>query len=86
MCTLNITLSDALMDRIRPSFSSQQALLAYAQSQLEMMFIRLAEQSSLNVSKEMNARHRHEDLCGIFSDNVDSTDLREEYIKSKYGL
>lgn len=32
------------MDRIRPAFSSQQALLAYAQKQLEMMFTQIAEE------------------------------------------
>lgn len=86
MCTLNITLSDKLMERIRPSFSSQQALLAYAQKQLEIMLTQFAEQSSTNVSIKENTQHRHEELCGIFSDNVDAPFLREEYIKDKYGL
>ena len=46
MCTLNITLSDTLMNRIRPSFPSQQALLAYAQKQLEIMFTQFAEKQT----------------------------------------
>lgn len=86
MCTLNITLSDTLMDRIRPCFSSQQALLAYAQKQLETMLTQFAEQSSLDVPAKSTVRHRHEELCGIFSDNVDANFLREEYIENKYGL
>lgn len=39
------------MDRIRPSFSSQQALLAYAQKQLEMMFTQFAEKQTPQAGK-----------------------------------
>lgn len=86
MCTLNIKLSDTLMDRIRPSFPSQQAILAYAQKQLEMMFMQYAEQRTpIDVAK-LSARHKHETLCGIFSNNTEVSDLRDEYIKGKYGL
>lgn len=34
------------MDRVRPSFSSQQALLAYAKKQLEIMFTQFAEKQA----------------------------------------
>lgn len=51
MCTLNITLNDTLMDRIRPSFSSQQALLAYAQKQLEKIFTQFADKQAQQADK-----------------------------------
>lgn len=30
--------------------------------------------------------HKHEELCGIFSQGADINQLREDYIKEKYGL
>lgn len=86
MCTLNITLSDALMERIRPAFPSQQAIQAYAQKQLEVLFVQYAEQLTAAGEHDLSARHNHEELCGIFSVSSDETNLRDEYIKDKYGL
>lgn len=77
MCTINITLNDALMERIRPSFSSQQAIIAYAQKQLEEIFNRFVEQHSeanAAVVKPLSKLDPAlQELCGIC--HVDESDL-----------
>lgn len=44
MCTFNLTLSDDLMEQVRPAFPTQEALVKYAQQQLENIMLRLAKQ------------------------------------------
>lgn len=77
MCTLNITLSDTLMERIRPSFASQQAILAYAQTQLEGIFVRFAEQNtgtdSIKIKSLGQLDPTLQELCGIC--HVEENDL-----------
>lgn len=77
MCTFNITLNETLMERILPSFSSQQALKTYAQKQLEEVFIRFAEQQARSedaLIKPLNQLDPTiQDLCGIC--HVDENDL-----------
>lgn len=77
MCTLNITLNDALMERVRPSFPSQQAIMAYAQKQLEEIFVRFAEQQSgtetIAIKPLSQLDPTLQELCGIC--NVDENDL-----------
>lgn len=77
MCTFNITLNETLMERILPSFSSQQALKTYAQKQLEEVFIRFAEQQARSedaLIKPLNQLDPTiQDLCGIC--HVEENDL-----------
>lgn len=77
MCTLNITLNDALMERIRPSFASQQAIMAYAQKQLEEIFVRFAEQHTASETTMMKSLNQLDptiqELCGIC--HVEENDL-----------
>ena len=77
MCTLNITLNDSLMDRIRPSFPSQQAIMAYAQKQLEEIFVRFVEQHAEHETPMMKPLSQLDpalqELCGIC--HVDENDL-----------
>ncbi len=77
MCTLNITLNDTLMDKIRPSFPSQQAIMAYAQKQLEEIFVRFAEQHSVSETTRLKSLTQLDptiqELCGIC--HVDENDL-----------
>lgn len=77
MCTLNITLNDALMERIRPSFASQQAIMAYAQEQLEEIFVRFAEEHTASETTTMKSLNQLDstiqELCGIC--HVEENDL-----------
>lgn len=77
MCTLNITLSDALMEKIRPSFASQQAIMAFAQKQLEEIFIRFADQHTEAETPMMKSLSQLDpvlqELCGIC--RVEENDL-----------
>lgn len=77
MCTLNITLNDALMEKIRPSFASQQAIMAYAQKQLEEIFVRFAEQHTASETTMMKSLNQLDptiqELCGIC--HVEENDL-----------
>ncbi len=65
------------MDRIRPSFPSQQAIMAYAQKQLEEIFIRFAEQHTDPETTEMKPLGQLDstlqELCGIC--HVEEDDL-----------
>lgn len=82
MCTLNITLNDALMERIRPSFASQQAILAYAQKQLEEIFVRFAEQQTGAETPKLKSLSQLDpalqELCGIC--HVDENDLNGDQL------
>lgn len=83
MCTLNITLNDTLMERIRPAFPSQQAIMAYAQKQLEEIFVRFAEQHSALETPMMKSLNQLDpairELCGIC--HVDENDLNGDYAR-----
>lgn len=65
------------MDRIRPSFPSQQAIMAYAQKQLEEIFVRFAEQHAELETPMMKPLSQLDpalqELCGIC--HVDENDL-----------
>lgn len=39
MCSYNITLNDTIIDKVRPSFPSEQALEQWLQQQLEAMIL-----------------------------------------------
>lgn len=47
---------------------------------------RLIAVSKLSESKEAAKRYNHESLAGIFSEDRNGEDLRDEYIQDKYGL
>ena len=85
MCTLNITLSDALMERIRPSFASQQAIMAFAQKQLEEIFVRFADQHAEPETSRMKSLNQLDptlqELCGIC--HVDENDLNGDNARKK---
>ncbi len=65
------------MDKIRPSFPSQQAIMAYAQKQLEEIFVRFAEQHSASETTRLKSLTQLDptiqELCGIC--HVDENDL-----------
>lgn len=65
------------MDRIRPSFPSQQAIMVYAQKQLEEIFVRFAEQQAEKGTPKMKSLSQLDpalqELCGIC--HVDENDL-----------
>lgn len=85
MCTLKITLSDALMEKIRPSFPSQQAIMTYAQKQLEEVFVRFAEEHTGKEPTTMKSLNQLDpmlqELCGIC--HVDENDLNGESARNK---
>ena len=65
------------MEKVRPSFASQQAIMAFAQEQLEEIFIRFAEQHTGTETSMMKPLGQLDpalqELCGIC--HVDEDDL-----------
>ena len=51
MCTINMTLSDAVIEQVRPNFPSQEALVAFAQQQLETILLKVARQNKTKQAK-----------------------------------
>lgn len=54
---------------------------------------KLAEYAQMLISKQSGNKveenvkpYNHEMLCGIFAEESDWTDLRNEYIENKYGI
>lgn len=70
MCTINLTLSDAVMEQIKPAFPSQEALVKYAQQQLENLFLKIAQQNkeqkkSSKIKSFDQLSPEIQQLCGI---------------------
>ena len=60
---------------------------------LALLTQKLAEYAQMLVAKQTESKaeastksYRHEMLCGIFAEESDWVDLRNEYIENKYGI
>lgn len=77
MITVNVPVNVSSANYIDMTLLTQK-LAEYAQ----MLISRQTESRS-----EANAKtYRHEMLCGIFAEESDWVDLRNEYIENKYGI
>ena len=83
MCTYNISLSDAAIDRIRPAFKDDAAVKEWLQQQLELLVL----QFKVTTPQPHSSKHSLSHLRGIFADS-DMTDkqLKDEYFSEKYGV
>lgn len=82
MCTYNISLSDASVDRIRPAFKDA-AVQAWLREQLEILVMQF------NVENQNVSVHNHSlsHLRGILSESgMTEKQLRKEWVRDKYGV
>lgn len=83
MCTYNISLSDASVDRIRPAFKDAAAVQAWLREQLEILVMQFNVENQ-NVSVY---NHSLSHLRGILSESgMTEKQLREEWVREKYGV
>lgn len=99
MCTFNLTLDDDVMEQVRPAFPSQEALVKYAQQQLEDILKRIAKQHKESKESSTNIKSLDElspEIQEILSmtyplkGTVPEWDMngdmaRSEALKEKYG-
>ena len=83
MCTYNITLNDALVEKARPAFANDEDLRQWLQKRLTDY-----AQHLITMSLPVNGKksYRHESLCGILSTHASEEELVEEYLQEKYKL
>lgn len=64
MCTYNLSFNDALMERVRPIFPSEDAVTQWMQEQMSLLLVRLAAQQE---QTEKPKEHLSVRLRGIAS-------------------
>lgn len=95
MCTFNLTLSDAIIEQARPAFPSRDAMVEYAQQQLESIFKKLVRQHNLgqNVRSIEELSPEIQEMLSLtapLKGTVPEWDMngdiaRTEALKEKYG-
>ncbi len=59
MCTYSITFKDSLIDRVKPAFVDEEAIMSWMQQQMEVILIQLATQiEDKHIEKGMSRRLR----------------------------
>lgn len=66
MCTFNITLDDALLDRVRPSFRSEDALRHWVTSKIESLLL------NYNSVSTVPCAYSDEDMYSIVKERLQS--------------
>lgn len=54
MCTYNISIDDALMERVRPAFADNTAIRAWMQSQVEILLLQMVGNMERTPNQEVS--------------------------------
>ena len=86
MCSYNITLNDALVEKVRPSFANDEALEQWLQQQIEAVLIEyyaLQEKRS-KARKAIEAMRQQSELNGNSELTLDA--INEEIRQARKGM
>lgn len=58
MCTYNISIDDALMERVRPAFADNAAIKDWMQSQVEVLLLQIVSENAKKKDAQMRLSQR----------------------------
>ena len=79
MCTYNISVSDSLMERIRPAFSSEEAVERWLQQQMNIVLLEFASKQKSVEAKGCTLSQRLRGIATAPKDFDYKQDLASRY-------
>lgn len=86
MCTFDLSFNDSLVENIRPFFKDEAAIKEWMQHQMEYVISQFYTSKASTQPQTKTFVHSLSHLRGIGDSSMSIDQLRDEYLKEKYGV